>query len=86
MSDKDRLMISFPDKVEMFVFNDDGNVTGLNREHGFLFGRTDKDVGTLLSYMTGILDFDLTRSGTENRGTQERLGKLINELLPDEDN
>ena len=81
MRDDVKIAQSFPDKLGILSFNEEGEVIGINQNHDFVVGRSKQELGGLICNMIGIFDFDMTRNGTTDREAQVRLGELVNDLL-----
>ena len=63
--------------INIFFYDADGNVEGLNTTDGFLFGRTRKVIIEFLLFWIKLFDFDMTRCGITDRSTQMRVAELM---------
>ncbi|PNG99004.1 hypothetical protein TSOC_015226 [Tetrabaena socialis] len=77
-SDREKIRGSFSNHVDMFSYDEHGNITGLNHDYGLVgFAQSKQNLNTLLIGICTMFDFDRTRAGDNTRDTQMRIGDLI---------
>ena len=63
--------------INIFFYDADRNVEGLNTTDGFLSSRTRNDITEFLLFWIKLFDFDMTRCGITDRSTQMRVVELM---------
>ena len=76
-TDKEKIEKSFPTVHDMFKFQENGHISGINRDHGFLINRNMLQIISLIAGMIDQLNYDLRG----DIATQERLGSVLIDLI-----